>query len=85
MYSPKIREDLVPYLYRLSRHQGTPMTKLVNGYLEQLIQKFKLTGIFTQIQQEEEVIADLTAHFTNLLKDRKKKTAEVIELLQKIA
>lgn len=84
-YSPKIREDLIPYLYKLARNQGTPMTILVNGFLEQLISQFKETGIFSKIEQEEKVIADLTQHFTNLISNRKHETAKVIELLRKIA
>ncbi len=85
MYSPKIREDLIPYLYRLARHQGIPMTRLVNGYIEQLISEFIETGIFEEILQEERVIKQLSEHITKLINDRKKNTAEVIELLRKIA
>jgi len=37
MYSPKIREDLIPILYQLGKEQGKPMTKVVDeilrGYL----------------------------------------------------
>ena len=85
MYSPKIREDLIPYLYRLARHNGVPMTKLVNGFIDQLISQFKNTGIFSEIEAEERTAAELTAHFRNIIENRKKKTAEVIELLRKIA
>ena len=39
MYSPKIREDLIPRLYRLRVRLKRPMTRLVNEavatYLEQ--------------------------------------------------
>jgi pyruvoyl-dependent arginine decarboxylase (PvlArgDC) len=34
MYSPKIREKYVPILYRLSKLKRVPMTKLVNGIIE---------------------------------------------------
>jgi hypothetical protein len=30
MYSPKISEHFIPYLYREAKTQGIPMTKLVN-------------------------------------------------------
>jgi len=30
MYSPKIKEDLVPELYRKAKAEGLPMTKLVD-------------------------------------------------------
>jgi len=34
MYSPKIREALIPRLYQISRARGLPMTTVVNRYLE---------------------------------------------------
>ena len=34
MYSPKINKHLIPYLYRIRKEQGIPMTKLVNGIIE---------------------------------------------------
>ena len=34
MYSPKIREDLVPALYRIAKAQRRPMTRLVNQLIE---------------------------------------------------
>lgn len=85
MYSPKIREDFIPYLYKLARHNGEPMTKLVNRFIEQLISQFRDTGIFSEIEAEEKAVAQLTAHFKNLIENRQKKTAEVIELLRKVA
>ena len=33
MYSPKIKEDLIPTIYRLSEENKTPMTKAVDGIL----------------------------------------------------
>lgn len=37
MYSPKIREDLIPVLYRIGKEEQKPMTKVVDeilrGYL----------------------------------------------------
>ena len=34
MYSPKIREELIPRLYQISQARGLPMTTVVNRYLE---------------------------------------------------
>ena len=34
MYSPKIDEELIPRLYRLRKPVRIPMTRLVNGILE---------------------------------------------------
>lgn len=33
MYSPKIKEDLIPVLYRLAKKQGKPMTEVVDEIL----------------------------------------------------
>jgi hypothetical protein len=33
MYSPNIRDDLIPLLYRLARQEGKPMTRLVDEIL----------------------------------------------------
>ena len=30
MYSPKIREDLIPYLHHKAKDRGVPMTRLVD-------------------------------------------------------
>ncbi len=37
MYSPKIREDLIPDIYRLARAVGLKMTTLVNEILEKVL------------------------------------------------
>ena len=34
MYTPKIDEELIPRLYRLRKLKRIPMTRLVNGILE---------------------------------------------------
>lgn len=34
MYSPKIREDLIPRVYRAARKAGLPMTAWVNQAVE---------------------------------------------------
>jgi hypothetical protein len=34
MYSPKIKEKLIPYLYQESKKQNVPMTKYVNKIIE---------------------------------------------------
>jgi hypothetical protein len=35
MYSPKIKKDLIPILYRLAKKQGKPMTRLVDELLKE--------------------------------------------------
>jgi hypothetical protein len=85
MYSPKINEKHIPYLYLLARHLRMPMTKLVNQILEPVIERFKKNGMFEELEKEEQVVAQLTAHFTRLIKSRKIQTEEATELLRKIA
>lgn len=85
MYSPKIREDLIPYLYKMARHSGMPMTRLVNQCLEQAISHFQERGIFAEIEQEEKALKELADHLEGLINGKRRKTAEVIELLRKIA
>ena len=33
MYSPRINEDLIPVLYKLAKHEGKPMTKVVDNLI----------------------------------------------------
>lgn len=38
MYSPKIKEKLIPQLYIIARELRLPMTRLVNGIIEEYLQ-----------------------------------------------
>jgi hypothetical protein len=39
MYSPKIREEYIPTLYRLAKLKRVTMTKLVNGLVEDYLKE----------------------------------------------
>ena len=39
MYSPKIKEDLIPILYKLAKQEGKPMTILIDEMLRTEIAK----------------------------------------------
>jgi hypothetical protein len=39
MYSPKIRDDLIPLLYRLARQEGKPITRLVDEILRAEVER----------------------------------------------
>jgi hypothetical protein len=39
MYSPKIKEDLIPILYKLAKVEGKPMTALIDEILRAEIAK----------------------------------------------
>lgn len=38
MYSPKIKEDLIPKLYKIAKKRGVPMTELVNNIVREAIE-----------------------------------------------
>ena len=50
MYSPKIKENLIPILYKLAKQERKPMTKLVNEMLREEIAK--QNGQIHQINNE---------------------------------
>ncbi len=52
MYSPKIKEDLIPILYRLAKKQGQPMTEVVDAILREKFPELT-TQKQTDNQQEE--------------------------------
>jgi hypothetical protein len=39
MYSPRIKDDLIPVVYRLARQEGKPMTRLVDEILRAEIER----------------------------------------------
>lgn len=39
MYSPKIREDLIPHLYLLAKAQKRPMTHVVNEAIKRYLDR----------------------------------------------
>ena len=57
MYSPKIDEDYIPFLYRKAKSQQIPMTRLVNQIIEEYLMQNRLVTILEE---------DKTTH-TNLM------------------
>jgi hypothetical protein len=55
MYQPKIRDDLIPRLYRLAKALHIPMTRLVNHILEH--------GIIRVEEGAENVREDVTTAY----------------------
>ncbi len=41
MYSPKIREELIPEIYRIARARGIRITTLVNSIIEKALDEMK--------------------------------------------
>ena len=52
MYSPKIREDLIPQVYRLAKAVGVKMTTLVNQILERALNEI------SWLEAEEDISND---------------------------
>ncbi len=44
MYSPKIKEDLIPRLYRLAKGSNVPMTKLVDKVIRENLAKYEVSA-----------------------------------------
>ena len=59
MYSPKIREDLIPILFKLARRKKRPMTKLVDQIIRS---QLKERGWLDVLQSE----GDLKHHFREI-------------------
>ena len=45
MYSPKIKEEYIPILFRLSNVQKIPMTKLVNRIINDYLKSSEINGM----------------------------------------
>lgn len=52
MYSPKISEELVPFLYRLAKTRRMPMTRLVDAIIRQALASHTLTQGYPTISPE---------------------------------
>jgi hypothetical protein len=48
MYSPKIDEDYIPFLYRKAKSQQIPMTRLVNKIIEEYLMQNRLVTILEE-------------------------------------
>ena len=53
MYSPKVKEDLIPILYKLAKHEQKSMTKLVDEMLRAEIAK--RNGQYPDLRSGDEV------------------------------
>ena len=86
IYSPKIREDLIPYIYRLAHHIGKPMTFIVNHILASVIDQLKEKKLFETIEEEEQAIKEVSDHIVKLVRGKKKADRdEIIALFRKMA
>lgn len=82
-YSPKIREDLIPYLYKIGKATQNPMTQIVDLILRPVIQNLEDRGIFKALESYEQEITRLSNAVARLVKTKKKQDrAELVKLLK---
>jgi hypothetical protein len=55
MYSPQIREDLIPPLYRLAKARRIPMTRLVSEILAAALAEVRVEEVAVVEQKVHEV------------------------------
>ncbi len=55
MYSPQIREDLIPPLYRLAKARRVPMTRLVSEILAAALAEVQVKEVAVVEQRVSEV------------------------------
>ncbi len=53
MYSPKIKEELIPALYQISKAQEKTMTFVVNEFIEEGIKKVDVKEVEKQMRYRE--------------------------------
>ena len=47
MYSPKIKEEFIPVLYKIAKARGLPMTHIVREALDEYLNKPEIVSIKT--------------------------------------
>ena len=52
-YSPKIREDLIPIIYRIGKKESIPMTEVVDRLLRYAIERYTDTGTLMGMGENE--------------------------------
>lgn len=65
MYSPKISEDLIPVLFRLSKEDGVPMTKLVDKLLRLSLLTNCQADELRDLLKNKKVVLDCGHRWTN--------------------
>ena len=53
MYSPKINEEFIPVLFKLSASKKMPIIKLVNEIIEDYLEEEKLDEAGSRLEEKE--------------------------------
>jgi hypothetical protein len=84
-YSPKIREDLIPYLYKMGKATQTPMTNVVDLILRPVIENLEDKGVFTTLETYEQEVLRLSKAVARLIKTKTKRDrAELVKLVKSL-
>jgi len=89
-YSPKIKEDYIPFLYYLARYLGVPMTHLVNEIVGNVIGALKdkdkkLLAEFEAIKARDEEYTEILHYLSSLVRTRSRKTrTKIIKMIQEV-
>ena len=84
-YSHKIREDLIPYLYKIAEATQTPMTKIVDLILRPVIENLEGRGIFKTLESYEQEVSRLSNAVARLVKTKKRQDlAELVRLVKSL-
>ena len=84
-YSPKIREDLIPYIYKIGKATQSPMTQIVDLILRPVIQNLEDKGIFKTLESYEQEVSRLSNVVARLVKTKNKRDrAELVKLIKSL-
>ena len=84
-YSPKIREDLIPYLYKIGKATQTPMTNVVDLILRPVVENLEDKGIFKTLESYEQEVSRLSNVVARLVKTKNKRDrAELVKLIKSL-
>jgi hypothetical protein len=85
VYSPKIREELIPSIYKLAHHLGIPMTKLVNMVLQGVIEDLVANGTFRYIDDERRDIEEAAHKVIKMIRSKSREDRQrALEALEAI-
>ena len=84
-YSPKIREDLIPFLYKIAKATEIPMTQIVDLILRPVVENLEDKGIFKTLESYEQEVKRLSTAVAKLVKTKKKQDrAELVKLVKSL-
>lgn len=84
MYSPKIAEELIPELYRVSKARGKPMTQVVSEFIRNGLKQNQAGNLefhFMQVKEAEGGYAESPQAITGIMKTESKADRECFWIL----